>query len=925
MKKIRLLISIILVVCCLSVLSACESLPELQKPTNLKIELTDLTLSWKPVLDARLYTVSIQAPGAEAKEFMVSKTQYSLSFLTEGEYTIKVKANGREEEIDDSAWSDPITFVREREPGLVMTLSKDGKSYEVTDKGIATGHIVIPDTYRGKPVTSIGKKAFFNKSDVTGVTFGKNITSIGEFAFANCSYLTELKLPEGLLSLGSNAFASCRLLAGELVIPEGVTEIPNNAFQYCAAITSVKLGSQVQAIGKNAFTNCTGLTSLELPDSLLYIYDLAFSECTNLTSVKLSNNLEIIGPYAFAELPAMTTIQLPNSVTTICEGAFLNCKELNDVQMGTGVTMIDLYAFAGTKLWTASATNEVYAGNWFLGLKDTSVTTLNLREDTYGLANYAFYGNSKLDDIRLPRSLRIIGNAAFSTATMTNVVIGGGVEIIGEQAFANCKKLTNIRLGDWDFVDNKFIEVNLKNIGNSAFQGCEALDEIDIPETVTVIGSYAFKDSGIAKKASSGIVYAGNWLVGFTEEMPEGNVVVRADTVGLANYAFYNCATLTGIEMNSNVKHVGRAAFYSCKNLTTVVLPYSLEVIEEYTFYHCNNLQLFDLPPALRSIGRSAFYKCDSVANLEEGYEEPQDEKLVIPNSVEYIGEYAFYGCGIVTKDTNMDDVAFGIDIIEIGNGIKYIGNSAFYNFQSLRKLVIGDGVEEIGEKAFQKCASLVEVDFGSSLTTIGTKAFYQCNALENVTLPDNVKHIGDYAFYNCEGIRVMDLGHGLETIGNFAFYACTNLGNVTLPESLREIGKQAFRNCYSLTSVVLNSSIERIQPHAFYGCKRLTIYAESTSALETWDRFWNSSYRPVIWGCTLSEDKDYVVSFTKSASTVENKDQTNEISLPTRVGYTCNGWSGNASSTKADYTAETIVDAAEGRKLYAIWVEETN
>ena len=90
MKKIRLLISIILVVCCLSVLSACESLPELQKPTNLKIELTNLTLSWKAVPDARLYTVSIQAAGAEAKEFMVSKTTYSLAFLTEGEYTIKV-------------------------------------------------------------------------------------------------------------------------------------------------------------------------------------------------------------------------------------------------------------------------------------------------------------------------------------------------------------------------------------------------------------------------------------------------------------------------------------------------------------------------------------------------------------------------------------------------------------------------------------------------------------------------------------------------------------------------------------------------------------------------------------------------------------------------------------------------------------------
>ena len=924
MKKIRLLISIILVVCCLSVLSACESLPELQKPTNLKIELTNLTLSWKAVPDARLYTVSIQAAGAEAKEFMVSKTTYSLAFLTEGEYTIKVKANGREEEIDDSAWSEPITFVREREPGLVMTLSKDGKSYEVTDKGIATGHIVIPDTYRGKPVTSVGKKAFFNKYDVTGVTFGKNITSIGEMAFANCSYLTEMTLPEGLVYLGNNAFASCRLLAGELVIPEGITEIPNNAFQYCASLTGVKLGSNVQAIGKNAFTNCGGLTSIELPDSLLYLYDYAFAECQNLAEVKLGNNLEIIGPYAFAELRQLSSIQLPDATTTICEGAFLNCEALGNVQMGSGVEMIDLYAFAGTKVWKDCPTNEVYVGKWFLGLKDSSVETLNLREDTYGLANYALYGNTKLVDIVLPNSVKIIGNAAFSNAKIVNLILGNGVEIIGEQAFASCSMLTNVRLGSYDYDNRKLTGSSLKNIGNYAFMQCSALDEIEIPNTVEVIGSYAFNETGIFKNAI-GVVYAGNWLVGFTEALAEGNVIVRAGTVGVANYAFYNCEALTGIEMPSSVKHIGRSAFYNCKKLTSVILPYTLEVIEDYTFYHCDSLRLFTLPPALKSIGRSAFYKCDSISRKDEGVEESLEDKLIIPGTVETIGEYAFYGCGKIDQDENLDDVIYGIDIIEIGGGVKYISNSAFYGFQSVRKVIINDGVEEIGEKAFQKCVSLVEVEFGNTLTTIGTKAFYQCGELEHVVLPDNIKRVGDYAFYNCEGLRVLNLGHGLETIGNFAFYACTNLGSVSLPASLQEIGKQAFRNCYSLSSVVLNSSIERIQPHAFYGCNELTIYAESTSALETWDRFWNSSYRPVIWGCTLSEGKDYVVSFTKSAATVENKNSSNVIALPAREGYVCIGWNTNSAATDATYTAENIVDVAEGRKLYAIWVEETN
>ena len=220
MKKVRLLILFVIMVCCLSMLSACEKLPALQAPTKVRVEMATLTLSWREHKDAKLYTVSIQPAEGEAKEYLVSKANYALAFLEEGTYTIRVKANGKEDQFEDSDWSEPLTFVREREPGLVMTLSKDGSSYEVTDKGIATGHIVIPDTYRGKPVTAIGNKAFFNKSDVTGVTFGKNIESIGEFAFANCSYLTELVLPENLKTLGASAFASCRLLSGELVLPE---------------------------------------------------------------------------------------------------------------------------------------------------------------------------------------------------------------------------------------------------------------------------------------------------------------------------------------------------------------------------------------------------------------------------------------------------------------------------------------------------------------------------------------------------------------------------------------------------------------------------------------------------------------------------------------------------------------------------------
>lgn len=926
MKKIRLLIIFIVMVCCLSVLSACEKLPALQKPTNLQVRLDDLTLTWKMVKDAKLYTVSIQMPNGETKEVLVSKNNYSLAYLEEGTYTITVKANGREDEIKDSPWSESFEFVREREPGLVLTLNKEGTAYEVTDKGIATGDIVIPDTYRGKPIVSIGKKAFFNKSDVTSVTFGKNIVSIGDFAFANCSYLATMTLPEGLTSIGASAFASCRLLAGELVIPNSVEEISEKAFSYCAGLTSINFGTGVHSIGPQAFTDCAGLTSITMPSNMRYIYDYAFAGCANLAQIDLGNGIEAIGPYAFTGLEKLETIQIPNSVKTIGEGAFYMCSELLNVTLGEGIEMIDTGAFADTKLWENAPENEVYAGQWFLGQKDASVNVLNLRNDTIGIANYALFGNSKLPQIVLPNSVKIIGPFAFAKCSASSVVIGSGVEQIGDYAFASCANLSSVILGSYDFAkpDEGIQESSLKKIATYVFQDCKMLSKIEIPSTVQVIDSHAFLHSGIWERTADGIVYAGNWLVGVTDRF-SGHLEVEPGTVGIGNFAFNKCTALTGIEMPNTIKTVGRGAFYNCSELLSVKLPNTLEVIEDYTFYHCDKLQLFALPPVLRSIGRSAFYMCGSAMPAEgdmTSFVDGTDDVLTIPSGVESIGDFAFYGCGVQTQDENMDTVTYGIDILVLSDSVKYVGNKAFYGFLSLREVVMGNGLETMGEQVFQKCTALQKVTFGTNLKTIGVKAFYKCGGLVEIVLPDNITAIADYAFYGCDGLRKVDMGNGVETIGNFAFYGCTNMNDLRFSTGLKQIGRQAFRNCYSLTAVVLHDDIQIVEPHAFYGCNRLTIYTEATAVHENWDRFWNSSYRPVVWGCTLSEGKDYVVSFTKNELTVDNKNASNTLSLPTRSGYTCIGWNTNAAATEAIYTPENIMEVTDGRRLYAIWVE---
>jgi uncharacterized repeat protein (TIGR02543 family) len=109
---------------------------------------------------------------------------------------------------------------------------------------------------------------------------------------------------------------------------------------------------------------------------------------------------------------------------------------------------------------------------------------------------------------------------------------------------------------------------------------------------------------------------------------------------------------------------------------------------------------------------------------------------------------------------------------------------------------------------------------------------------------------------------------------------------------------------------------------HAFYGCANLTLYAEPTESLDGWSARWNSSYRPTVWGCRLSEEGDYVVSLAKQAGTVQNRNSKNTVSDPNRAGYTFVGWGTNSSATSATYTSENLTDATNGRTIYAIWIE---
>lgn len=933
MKKLRFFLTIIFAIGCLFALAGCAA--PLSRPQDLTVDGDTLVLSWRAVPNARYYTVSVNGEQKDSRA-----TKYSLSSLEAGEYSIRVKACSNGNDYRNSGWSDTFRFTREQEPGLTFTLINGRTEYEVSGLGTEKGDIVIPETFRGKPVTGIGNRAFAGKSLLTGVSLGDNITTIGSQAFYNCSYLVNINLPSTLTSIGEQAFQGCRALESDLTIPDGVTEIADDTFAYCRALKNVTIGKNVTSIGTSAFSDCVSLRSITIPDSVTSLGDYAFSMCKavqnialgnglktigarafygceNINSVVLGGRIEEVGGYAFGACVSLYSAEVSDSVLSLGEGAFMGCSTLAEVSLGANLQRIGVNAFKDTQLWNEQE-SMVYADGWFLAPQKNTMLIYNVAAGTRGIAESAFYGCNSFIQITLPNSVEIIGDNAFKNcAELVKVVTGSGVKVIGASAFEGCAKLLYVRLCEYNVDTHTEGKSSVQEIKDRAFYGCARLVNINLPDTVETVGSRAFRNSGLYA-AATGVVYAGNWVVDVNSA--SGKITVREGTKGIAAYAFQS-ALVSEIVLPDSVESIGRGAFSGCKALQDITLPKNLERLEDYTFYNCNYLMLDKLPETLKYIGRSAFYNCRllGMKNYQSSSaEEMENATFTVPDSVESIGAYAFFGCGTLdeNKDTG-EKTLVGIRTLNLGSGVAQIGERAFSKFVSLKTVNFGGGVSEIPERAFYRCENLQTVNL-NGVSKIGSRAFYGCIGLNRISLPDSVKEIAEYAFYLCDGLTSASLG-GVTSVGNSAFGGCASLEELTLSANLVSLGKQAFRGA-KIKSLTLTGSLAQMQMHVFYGCNDLTLYLESAADADGWNTRWNTSYRPVIYGVTLSQDKDYVVSFTKTAQSVQNA-KGNTVHAPERAGYAFAGWA-TEEGGEAVYAANDLIDVPDGTVLFAVWTQ---
>ncbi len=542
-----------------------------------------------------------------------------------------------------------------------------------------------------------------------------------------------------------------------------------------------------------------------------------------------------------------------------------------DAGAGAGGAIVPIYTYTLDDANRATITG--YSGN---------ATALYIPGEIDGhevvaIGDRAFENRTDLRTVMIPDSVEKIEFEAFYNCINLKIVdLSSNLTTIGYDVFGNCKSISKIEIpkslkkfdGTWGRGTNLSYGAfggcsNLKTVNFEAgstivcaalFMGCDGIEEIELPDTITEIGDSAFKS---CKNLNKVII-------------PESVTKIDGD-------AFAECSGLVDIKMHEGINTIGSRAFYKCDRLLDIVIPDSVEKIEFEAFRGCDKLENIKLSENLTIVGYGVFGDCKSISKIEMpkslkkfdgtwgrgtnlsygafggcsnlktvNFEAGSTivcaalfmgcdgiEEIELSDTITEIGDSAFKNCknldritmnnGIEILESSAFEDCFSLTTINIPNTVKAISNSTFQDCTSLTEVHLSNILKEIPASTFSGCKKLTTINFPSTLTTIGNSAFSGCESLPEAILPSGVEKIESNAFKNCKAMKKAVVPDTVSSVGSSAFYGCEALADITLGSKLKKIESQTFYGCTVLPSIVLPYNVTTIGDSAFVNCTKLT------------------------------------------------------------------------------------------------------
>ncbi len=750
---------------------------------------------------------------------------------------------------------------------------------------------------------NFGAAAFYGCSSLVEVNIAEGVSAINDNTFSGCTALETVTLPSTLTVIGAGAFNNCTALSevnGDsdcLEIPAKVTSIGANAFTNCSALKSVLITGGVELIGKQAFMTCTELTGIRIEGKqTTTIGEEAFASCGKLLAVtldngnvttidkkafyqsgvqniKFSDTLMSIGESAFQETH-ITSVALPASVTTVGKQAFYDITELTALTVSNtgrisaltlGVsafendTALATVSLEGVGTFSASA----FKGCTSLKAVEVPSTTVNMNKDVFAnctsltkftIADGATYlgatviAGCPVTEVVIPSSVTTTTSAFVGHADLEKVTANG--KSINNYTFQKCAKLSDVTLNNTLLVGSNAFEgctaleeinlpVSLTSLGASAFKGCTALTSLDIPANITTIPASVCAGCTALTKATYGNVTAIN-ANAFDGCNALESALIPSTVQTIGNYAFRGCIAIPSVVTHDGTtKSIGTGAFYGCTSLATVTLGDAINTINASAFENCITLKSIQLPEVLTILNDKVFMGCSALSTVTGG---TQLTKIgsntfngcmplsgyTIPSTVTTIGANAFENCVLFDS--------------AIPSGVISIGKAAFKNCASLGKTAViiiptQEKLTKIDAEVFYGCKSLPNIAIPSNITSIGDGAFQGCNSKDftRVSLTANIQTIGKSAYQDCKNLTNVTITSGdksCTTLGASCFEGCTALRSITLPTTVTTVNQACFRNCTSLESITLPQTVKTLGADTFSGCTALAKATIASTAI---------------------------------------------------------------------------------------------
>lgn len=502
----------------------------------------------------------------------------------------------------------------------------------------------------------------------------------------------------------------------------------------------------------------------------------------------------------------------------------------------------------------------------------------NIQEVDYWGLNYS---NNKLEVLEINDNFTSMPFYLYNCSQLKTLILGAGITDIDRWMLTDLPLLESVEVseknGSYASIDGVIYNKDLTSLMlcPRAHQG-----ELTIPSTVTTFGYCCFRRSDIE-------------TISFPEQL-----------YAIDNCAFSECENLKTVTFTGGIQYVYSEAFRNCTSLEEIRIESSMQYISEGTFRGCEKLKKVYIGPDVRSFQKTWFTECsieeltfdesnpyfameggllmnasktqllcpldatlssylipDSVTNIADGaFMETSIESLTIPEQVDWIGPYCFYGCSSLRS----------LNMASLQNN--YVSSYLCMNCENLEEVVLPSNADSIGYRAFSGCKNLMTVSNLETVRQMEQYVFDECDKLfslynevqyvgtqnspyliaykavdnfhsASLTLHEdckiaasyccswnsylkkldlkNVERVCNYAFHGSY-IEEIDFGSSLVSI-EYSAFTQTCIQEAHLPDTLEEISDWVFQSCPNLETVYLPASLRYFSGYTFANCPKLT------------------------------------------------------------------------------------------------------